>query len=97
MYFEPKKNVEYEIYMFRQAKQQTGENMDAFHPRLQQLSKNCEFENRDREIKSQIIQSCVSQRLCRKALKTSDMTLKQLLDEARAYESSKEQASGIEN
>ena len=37
-YFDPKKNVNYEIYTFRQARQNPGESMNAFHSRLCQLS-----------------------------------------------------------
>ena len=31
--FAPKRNVEYEIFMFRQASQETGENIDKYHAR----------------------------------------------------------------
>ena len=37
-YFDPKKNVEYEIYTFLQARQNPDESMNAFHSRLRQLS-----------------------------------------------------------
>ncbi|XP_071124181.1 uncharacterized protein [Mytilus edulis] len=95
-YFAPKKNVEYEIYKFRQAKQETNETMDAFHTKLRQLSVNCEFNDDNREVKSQIVQGCSSLRLRRKALK-EDMTLEQLLSSARALELSERQANEIEN
>ena len=74
-YFDPKKNVEFEIYMFRRAKQGSGETMNSYHSRLRQLAATCEFNDVDKEIKSQIIQSCTSQRLRRKALRDSTMTL----------------------
>ena len=54
-YLDPKKNVEYEIYTFRQARQNTGESINAFRSRLCQLSATCEFGDVDKEIKSQII------------------------------------------
>ncbi|XP_071124184.1 uncharacterized protein [Mytilus edulis] len=92
-YFAPKKNVEYEIYKFRQAKQ---EIMDAFHTKLRQLSVNCEFNDDNREVKSQIVQGCSSLRLRRKALR-EDMTLEQLLSSARALELSERQSNEIEN
>ncbi|VDI13935.1 Hypothetical predicted protein [Mytilus galloprovincialis] len=95
-YFAPKKNVEYEIYKFRQAKQETNETMDAFHTKLRQLSVNCEFNDDNREVKSQIVQGCSSSRLRRKALR-EDMTLEQLLSSARALELSERQANEIEN
>ena len=33
-HFAPKRNVEYEIFMFRQAAQESGENIDKYHARL---------------------------------------------------------------
>ena len=38
-YFSPKKNIEYEVDMFRQAKQLSGETMGRFHTRLRKLAK----------------------------------------------------------
>ncbi|XP_062610190.1 uncharacterized protein K02A2.6-like [Saccostrea cucullata] len=96
-HFNPKKNLEFEIYKFRQAKKRSGEIMDSYHKRLWQLAENCEFEVVDKEIKSQIIQGCESSRLRRKALREPDLTLQQNLDSARAMEVSQLQASGMED
>ena len=54
-YFTPKQNREYEIYVFRQAKQEANESLAAFHTRLRQLVVTCEFDDVDREIKTQIV------------------------------------------
>ena len=96
-YFDPKKNVEFEIFTFRQAKQNPVETMNSYHSRLRQLATTCEFTDVDKEVKSQIIQSCTSQRLRRKALRDSTMTLEALLAEARALEVSEQQATDIES
>lgn len=96
-YFVPKRNKEYDIYKFRQSKQETGETIDTFHTRLRKLAETCEFENIDNEIKSQIIQSCSSTRLRKRALRESEIDLKQLLLLVRSFEISDEQATGIEN
>ena len=37
-YFDPEKNIESEIYMFWQAKQNSGESMNSYHSRLRQLA-----------------------------------------------------------
>ena len=50
-YFDHKKNVEYEIYNFRQAKQNHSELMNAYHSCLRQLVSTCEFAKIDKEIK----------------------------------------------
>ena len=74
------------MYKFRQAKQQSDEGVDAYLTRLRQLSINCDFEeNKDKEIKSQIIQGCSSSRLRHRAL-GEDHTLEKLLKLARSME-----------
>ena len=95
-YFTPKQNREYEIYVFRQAKQESNESISAFHTRLRQLAVTCEFGDVDREIKTQIVQSCSSHKLRTKALENPSYTLAQLLDAGKAMELSKTQAANIE-
>ena len=95
-YFEPQKNLAYEVYKFRQAKQETSESIDNFCTRLRHLSSTCEFADNDIEIKNQIVQGCVSQRLRRRALR-EDLTLDDLLKAARALELSDEQAVAMES
>ena len=95
-YFTPKQNREYEIYVFRQAKQENSESISAFHTRLRQLAVTCEFGDVDREIKTQIVQSCSSHKLLTKALENPSYTLAQLLDVGKAMELSKTQAANIE-
>ena len=57
-YFAPQKSTEFEVYKFRQAKQESHENLDSFHTRLRKLGEHCDFANIDKEVKSQIIQGC---------------------------------------
>ena len=59
-YFSPNKNVVYEEYQFCQAKQDPGEKIMAFYTRLKRLSETCDFADPDREIRTQIIQHCIS-------------------------------------
>ena len=66
-YFTPRQNREYEIYLFRQAKQKNNGTISAFHTRLRQLAVTCKFDDVDREIKTQIVQSCSSHKLRTKA------------------------------
>ncbi len=95
-YFTPKKNREYEVYVFRKAKQESDGNISAFHTRLRRLAMTCEFADTDREIKTQIVQNCLSHKLRSKALQNPDLTLTQLLDAGKAMEMSKSQAENIE-
>ncbi len=96
LYFTPKKNVDYEIHVFRHAIQEADENIDAFHTRLRRLSVTCDFSSVDKEIKSQILFGCTSKKLRRKCLQQS-MPLKDMLEFVRALEASGKQAQEIEN
>ena len=94
-YFSPKKNIEYEVHVFCQVKQMGGETMDTFRTCLKKLAKTCEFTDVEREIRIEIIQGCLSQRLRRRALGEA-ISLTQLLDYGRSLEMSEIQARGIE-
>lgn len=95
-HFTPRQNREYEIYVFRQAKQESTKSISAFHSRLRQLAVTCEFVDVDREIKTKIVQSCRSHELRTKALENPQYTLTQLLDAGRAMELPKNQSANIE-
>ena len=95
-YFFPKKNVDYEIFQFRQTTQLPGETVEQFATRLRKLAASCEFNNVDNEIKSAIIQHCHSKRLRRYALREDALTLTDLLAKARSLEMSELQATAME-
>jgi len=57
-YFQPKVNKTYEIYMFRNATQNSGESLYSYRTRLRRLAQTCEFDHVDEEIKSHIVVSC---------------------------------------
>jgi hypothetical protein len=94
-YFTPKQNLTYEIYKFRQSKQESGESIDTFYTRLRTLAATCEFHNKDTEILNQVIQGCTSTRIRRRALR-DNFTLDRLIEEARALEVSEVRASDME-
>ena len=95
-HFTPNKNIDYEVYLFRQEKQRSGETLDQYTTRLRKLASTCEFTNLGKQLKSQIILGCLSSRLRRRALRESALSLDQLLDIGRAMEISEKQASSIE-
>ena len=95
-YFTPKRNTDFEVFKFRTAVQAKDETIDQFATRLRRLGSTCDFEDLDRELKSVIIQNCVSKRLRRYALLETDLTLDKLLAKGRAFEVSDLQATGIE-
>ena len=70
--------------------------MTAFYTKLKALAVTCEFADEKREIKTQIIQNCSSNKLRREALSTPDITLKTLLETGWTMEPADHQAIGIE-
>ena len=96
-YFSLKKNVDFEVFQFRQAKQKEGETVAQFATRLRKLAATCEFDDLDKELKSAIIQNCESKRLRRFVLREDELTLGALLAKARSLEASESQAVGMEN
>ena len=93
-YFNPKKNKEFERYEFRNIKQGQNETIDQFATRLRQKAENCDFTDKDGEIKSQIIQGCYSHRLRTKCLE-DDKELTNLLTMARTMEIANKQANSM--
>ena len=84
-YFNPKKCPEYEIHKFRKCTQKENESIDEFYTRLRFLAENCEFENKSKEIKMQIIHKCSSNKLRKHALQKS-MTLEEIIALERSME-----------
>lgn len=95
-HFSPQVNIEYEIYNFRQAKQQEAETMDEYYARLLKLSTECGFVDPDREIKSQIIQGTTYSKLRRYAMRDNP-NLQQLIAQAKIYEVTEVQINQMEN
>ena len=95
-YFNPRRNKEFEVFTFRQATQETNETLDQFYSRLKQLSLNCDFNDRDCEIKSQIIQKGKSGKLRTEALYHPEYTLQDILKLGRTYEATQLHKSSIE-
>ena len=102
-YFEPKKNVTFEVYAFRQLKQDdegkknkdTTETIDQYLARLTEAGLRCDFHDINRELKDQIVFNCKSVAVRRKALK-DDPNLDTLLKYARSIEIADSQATIIE-
>ena len=85
-HFAPQANIDFEEYKFKQAKPNPNETVDQYCTRLRQLAKNCEFHSVDKEIKSMILQNCHSKTLRRQILRTSGMSLAEVLTLARTLE-----------
>ena len=81
-YLSPKKNIDYDIFQLRQAKQRTDETVDQFCLRLRKLAVSCDFHDTEKEIKAAVIQKCLSKRLRHVPLREDTLSLDQLLAKA---------------
>eukprot|EP00112_Aurelia_sp_Birch-Aquarium-sp1_P022264 Seg6217.1 transcript_id=Seg6217.1/GoldUCD/mRNA.D3Y31 product="hypothetical protein" protein_id=Seg6217.1/GoldUCD/D3Y31 len=63
--FTPQKKTSFEVYKFRNTKQRVDETLDQYNVRLVQMSKFCEFEKPDKEIKARIELVTISKQLQR--------------------------------
>ena len=86
-HFVPQINTEFAVFTFRQAKQAQHQLFEQFITRLRVLAADCAFANKDNEIKSQIIQGCISKELRLKALREI-RTLAQLITLGKTIETS---------
>jgi hypothetical protein len=93
-FFKPKVNVEFEKIQFRMMRQKG--TIDQYHTRLRQAAATCDFADNDCEIKTQLIQTMRDSKVRKKALNTN-MTLEQILVEARSNELTRVQNVEIEN
>ena len=93
-YFEPKKNVPFERYLFRSAAQLPGEPLDAFATRLRQLVKSCDYgERANKMIRDQLVDKCFSRDLRRRFLRQTELTLENALSIACSIEASNRNAA----
>ena len=95
-YFKPKKNLSYEIYVFKKAKQLEDEDAATYITKLRTLAESCEYQDINVEIRDQFIVTCESVKLRKRLLRENNLTLEKLQDIARSEEITKQQASEIE-
>ena len=94
-HFNPKQNLEYQRYVFRQTKQLEGETAEKFRTRLSQLADTCDFHDKDVEIKSQLILGAACEKVTRKGLAEPKITLDQLTEYAKTLEITSSQQKDI--
>ncbi|XP_028412526.1 uncharacterized protein LOC114535409 [Dendronephthya gigantea] len=96
-HFDPQKNKQYEVYRFRQAKQESSKTLDQFHTRLRTMAETCEFTDIAFEIEEQILIGGKSSKIRKRALRDPTFDLKAMLIEGRRDEQSTFQTKEIES
>lgn len=89
-YFAPRKNELASRYKFRKCVQLADEHVDAYITRLRILIKDCNYEEqRDKELRDQIVFGCADDKLRQKFFETDDLTLQKTVDLCVAYQASR--------
>ena len=91
-YFQPKKNLMYEQYVFKQTQPKPDETADHFITHLRQQAETCEFANLDDEIHKQFVMTWPLKTFHTKLLTEPSLTLGKLQELARAQELADRQA-----
>ncbi|ESP01470.1 hypothetical protein LOTGIDRAFT_157659 [Lottia gigantea] len=96
-YFEPKKNIRFERYIFKQASQNSSESISQFVTRLRSLSATCDFPDVNDAIADQVVEKCSSSRLKRRLLREKDLKLDNIIDISQAMESAASQTNQMDH
>ena len=92
----PQGNNDMAIFDFRELKQGVNETLNEYCRRLKTKAAQCNFHNKEAEIKTQIIHKTRDSRLRKKALRET-MTLKEILDYGNTLERTDEQSKRLDN
>ena len=96
-HFSPKKNIDYEVYLFRKLKQEQDETIHQFYVRAKQQGNKCDFGAQiDKEIKQQLVLSTNNNKLRRYAFKNTEVSLKDFLIYAKQLEDAEQKADEVE-
>ena len=90
-YFSSKKNIDYLIYQFREILKGDNESFLTFVDRLREVAKHCEFPDKDKKMKRQIIQKTSNRKVRQKALEKR-LTSDEILNIGLTDETAKRQA-----
>ena len=83
------------MFKFSSSRQSSSETVDDFVMCLRQLAKHCEFADVDGEIKTQVVQTCVLEKIREKAFREALISLSDLLVYARSVEAARTQMSAM--
>ena len=94
-YFKPHKNIIYDRWLFRTAKQRSDETAAQFIVRLRTLADTCEYLNKDEEVRDQFVCGCCDKKLMEKLLCIPNLTIKTVAETSSMYENAKEHSQKI--
>ncbi|CAI6367348.1 unnamed protein product [Macrosiphum euphorbiae] len=94
-HFIPKVNPVFERHVFRKIRQEVNESVGQFISKLRQQVAKCGFADADTEMCDQIIEHCTSDELRRKLLEKNNLSLSEIIEEAKRFELVVQQADTL--
>jgi hypothetical protein len=92
-HFVPKRNIIHERTLFHRREQKQGESVEEFIRALYELSENCEFTDKDDQIRDRIVIGIADKTVSEKLQLIENLTLNQAIETARQSEAVKQQLS----
>ena len=97
-HFNPKKNIEYEVYVFRKLKQNEDETMHQFYIRVKEQGKKCDFGAQlEKELKQQLVLATNNNKLRKYAFKNTEVSLTDFLIYEKQLEDAERKANEVES
>ncbi|KAK4879606.1 hypothetical protein RN001_007752 [Aquatica leii] len=97
-YCNPKKNVDYERFMFNKRCQQESEPFQKFLPYLKKISQICEYGTlNDEMVRDRIVLGAADLSLRERLLRIEDLKLQEAVDTCKAAEISKAQEKNLQD
>ena len=90
-YFVPKKNTIHERARFHERKQNPGESVESFTRNLYELAENCDFKDKNDQIRDQLVIGILDKELSEKLQLQSELTLDKAIQTVRQSEIVKSQ------
>jgi transposase InsO family protein len=91
----PRANEMFETYRFGCRKQEEGESIDAYVTSLRRLADNCNFTDKDRRLRDQVVLGLREDSIRERILREKDPDIKKVLELVRAFEIAVQQSQVI--
>ena len=85
-YFEPRTNDTFEVFNFQQTKHQDGESIQQYYLRLHEFASWCNFEDVNKNIKTQLILGTNSQKLRKYWFANNDASVQNILTRGKLFQ-----------
>ena len=94
-YCNPKKNVLHSRYLFYSRHQKPGERFDSFFTEVKMLAADCEFSNKDDNLRDRLVFGSTDTKVQQKLIKEGNVSLEKAIEALRIGEITRDQANQV--